>query len=53
MRGLYSNSNSKIEFTTESTAEGLRFNNATEGPLATAVGSIGLEASGGGYVKAE
>jgi len=52
LRGSYSNANSKIEFSTESTATGLRFNHATEGPLATGVGSIGLEASGGGYLAA-
>jgi hypothetical protein len=50
MRGLYSNANSKIEFTTESTGESSL---TLRGQKATAVGSIGLETSGGGRIKAE
>jgi hypothetical protein len=49
MRGLYSNSASKVEFNAETTAEGLTL----RGQKATAVGSVGLETSGGGYVRAE
>ncbi len=49
MRGLYSNASSRIELNAETTAEGLKL----RGQKATAVGSLGLETSGGGYVKAE
>ena len=49
MRGLYANSTSKIEFNSETTAEGMRLS----GSKATAVGSIGLETTAGGYVRAE
>ena len=49
IRGLYSNANSKVEFTSETTAEG-----PTLGAnKATVVGSIGLETTGGGYIRAE
>jgi len=50
LRGLYSNANSKVEFNAETTAAGLKLNGSIP---ATGVGSIGLETSGGGYVKAE
>jgi hypothetical protein len=47
--GLYSNAASQIEFNTETTASGMLLSGTT----ATATGTIGLEASGGGYVRAE
>jgi len=50
MQGLYSNANSKIEFSTESTGESSL---TLRGQVATAVGSLGLEASGGGFVRGE
>ena len=46
--GLYSNPDSQIEFSTATTASGLKLN----GIKATASGAIGLRASGGGYVEA-
>ncbi len=49
LRGLYSNSTSKIEFNAETTAEGLTL----RGQKTTAVGSIGLETTGAGRIRAE
>ncbi|HET6241915.1 MAG TPA: fibronectin type III domain-containing protein, partial [Arthrobacter sp.] len=50
MRGFYSNGASKIEFTSESTGDGTL---TLFGQKATAVGSITLQASGGGAIRAE
>jgi hypothetical protein len=52
LRGLYSNAESKIEYNAEASGESLRIGNPVAGPKVTPVGSIGLEASGGGYVQA-
>jgi antitoxin (DNA-binding transcriptional repressor) of toxin-antitoxin stability system len=52
LRGFYSNANSKIEFNAESTAEALRVGSVV-GPKVTAVGSIGLETSAGGYIRGQ
>jgi hypothetical protein len=49
LRGLYSNANSKIEFSSETEGNLLKLS----GNKATPVGSIGLETSAGGYVRAE
>ncbi|HEY7949831.1 MAG TPA: hypothetical protein VID51_03240, partial [Solirubrobacterales bacterium] len=52
LRGFYSNSASQIEFNAESTAEALRVGSPV-GPKVTAVGSIGLETSAGGYIRGQ
>lgn len=51
INGRYSSINSQIEFTTETTATGLRFGSKF-GPVATASGTIGLQSATGGYIKA-
>jgi hypothetical protein len=50
MTGLYSNTSSKIEFTTETTGESSL---TLRGQKTTAVGGVGLETSGGGYIKVD